>query len=235
MKYTKELLEELVKKSFSIAQVIRSLGIKPAGGNHYHISKKIKMYGIDTSHFTRKGLNKEKIPFNKKSWEDILIKSNKRRKEDTNILRRALIESGRKYKCEKCGIGNIWNNEKLCIQIDHINGDCLNNTKENLRFLCPNCHSQTNTFGSKNIKSVLYKRIEITKSCLSCGKEFSSKNLKRKYCSLKCSNRKENRIIKTKIQWPDKELLLKMLSALNYRQLGIKLGVSDNAIRKHLK
>ena len=46
---------------------------------------------------------------------------------------------------------------KLTLQLDHINGINNDNRKENLRFLCPNCHSQTNTFAGKNLKNILFK------------------------------------------------------------------------------
>lgn len=54
------------------------------------------------------------------------------------------------YKCVKCGLGSVWNNEPLVLQIDHIDGNRKNNTFANLRLLCPNCHTQTPTWGRKN-------------------------------------------------------------------------------------
>ena len=51
--------------------------------------------------------------------------------------------------CSECGITNKWNNKNLVLEIDHIDGDRNNNSFDNLRVLCPNCHSQTNTFRNK--------------------------------------------------------------------------------------
>lgn len=72
----------------------------------------------------------------------------------TSKLRKRLIKEGYKEnKCEKCGIDAIWNNEPLILQIDHKNGNNRDHRLKNLILLCPNCHSQTKTFGSKNIKN----------------------------------------------------------------------------------
>jgi hypothetical protein len=49
MKYTRELLQEVVKESYSVAQVLRKLGLRQAGGTHSHLSRRIKAFGIDTS------------------------------------------------------------------------------------------------------------------------------------------------------------------------------------------
>jgi hypothetical protein len=55
-------------------------------------------------------------------------------------------------KCVECGILEEWNEKPLLLELDHIDGDKHNNTRGNLRYMCPNCHSQTSTFRSKNYK-----------------------------------------------------------------------------------
>ena len=53
------------------------------------------------------------------------------------------------YKCSCCGIDQ-WNNRLINLQVDHIDGNAGDNTPKNLRLICPNCHSQTETFGARN-------------------------------------------------------------------------------------
>jgi hypothetical protein len=69
-----------------------------------------------------------------------------------NWLKNFLLEKA-EYKCSCCGIGEEWNNKFLTLQVDHIDGKAYNNTLDNLRIVCPNCHSQTDTYGAKNKNS----------------------------------------------------------------------------------
>jgi hypothetical protein len=154
IKYTKEKLQEAVLASFSVSQVIRYFGLKLTGGTHSHISKKIKTFEIDTSHFLGKATNcgdTHKGGLSKRDAKQVLVKSDKNYREKHSYLHKSLIEIGREYKCEFCSCDGTWNGDKITLQIDHIDGDWSNNLSENLRFLCPNCHSQTKTFGSKKI------------------------------------------------------------------------------------
>ena len=68
----------------------------------------------------------------------------------TNKLRKKLLKEGVfENKCFDCGISE-WNNKQLVMHLDHIDGDSSNHKKDNLRMLCPNCHSQTDTWCGRN-------------------------------------------------------------------------------------
>ncbi len=141
-KYTKELLSEAVVNSLSGAGVLRYLGLRQAGGTQAHILKLIKKYDLDTSHWHRQAHNKGKVSPKRKNADDILIilpEGSARAKR--HQLERAMLESGFKLKC-KCGLGTEWQGKSITLEINHIDGNWLNNLIDNLEFICPNCHSQ---------------------------------------------------------------------------------------------
>jgi hypothetical protein len=65
------------------------------------------------------------------------------------------------YKCVHCGIGSEYNGKPITLQIDHINGVRTDHRKVNLRWLCPNCHSQTETWGYKNVSDEGKRKIQL--------------------------------------------------------------------------
>ena len=149
-KYTDEQFIEAVKNNFSIREVLKTLGLAPAGGSYKLFHARVKKLNLDTSHFTGqaylKGKSHDWSP--KISLKEILIKDSLY--SNTSSLRRRLIkESILLDQCNRCGLTE-WQGEKLSLHLDHIDGDNTNNSIENLRILCPNCHSLTPTYCGKN-------------------------------------------------------------------------------------
>lgn len=145
-------LRRIVKNVYSLRQVIKKLGLVPAGGNYQQIKKYIKENNINISHFKGKGWNKGlKLARNPRlGLEKILIKNGT---FQSYKLKKRLFASGlKKPVCELCGWSRISIDGRIPLEIDHINGDGQDNRLVNLRILCPNCHSLQTTHRGRNIK-----------------------------------------------------------------------------------
>ncbi|MFJ9443899.1 HNH endonuclease signature motif containing protein [Kitasatospora sp. NPDC101235] len=145
--YTKELLQEAVSASQSVAGVLRYLNRPQAGGTQAHVGRRIKALGIDTSHFTGQSHNRGKPSPRRLPPGEVLVRRPAEAKRLPGFrIRRALAELGRAEECQGCGTGPEWRGQPMTLEVDHINGDWSDNQPDNLRLLCPNCHSVTPTY-----------------------------------------------------------------------------------------
>jgi len=150
--WSKEKVEMAVKNSNCWFDCLKILGVPKVGGNYRTLKNKVKLYDIDVSHFsyhyakTHNGRHYEKRLVNRS--DDEIFSNGSKIKVDN--LKRVYIDrvlNGRAH-CELCGIEN-WQGKELVFQIHHIDGNHKNHEKGNLQLLCPNCHSQTDTFSNR--------------------------------------------------------------------------------------
>lgn len=145
--YTRKEVEEAVEKSKSYSGVFRNLNLIVNGGSYKWIKSLVEYYNIDTSHFSKErtpliflqaGIattyKYQKLIYNK---EDISTGCRIGSKKLQKYLKFNNVE----YICNSCGIDS-WRDFPIRLDVDHIDGNCINNKLSNLQFICPNCHRQ---------------------------------------------------------------------------------------------
>jgi hypothetical protein len=159
-KYTVEEVRRAVAQNYSIAAVLRQLGLRPVGGNYKTIHRMIDENGIDNSHFTGKGWNVglHFKPNKGQRDEEIFIKDSTYK--CSWRLREHYIKSTGVRRCENCGL-DVWQDQPIPLEIHHINGINTDNRFENLCLLCPNCHALTNNYRGRSKLSALSERRDV--------------------------------------------------------------------------
>lgn len=144
--------KQIVAESYSVRQCLVKQNLKPCGGNYRTFYIRAERLKLDLSHFTGQGHLKGKknkhVP--EISVEDAFVRNGTLQ---TTLLKNKILKYNLKpYVCEaeNCTIEGFWLGNEISLHLDHINGDNRDNRLENLRFLCPNCHSQTSTYCGKS-------------------------------------------------------------------------------------
>ncbi|WP_328317682.1 HNH endonuclease signature motif containing protein [Streptomyces sp. NBC_00388] len=147
----REPLATVVARSSSLAGVLRGLGQKESGAARARVGRSLEAHGIPTDHFTGQGHARGTVSPHRGSAEETLRRRAPGSPRTRTVkLRRALDDLTVPHVCAECGIGESWQGKRLVLEIDHINGDRLDDRRENLRYLCPSCHSQTGTFANRS-------------------------------------------------------------------------------------
>jgi len=147
-KWRVEDLREAVESSASFRQILTKLKLRPAGGNYAQIKKYIAELHLSTSHLKGrgwsaglKGIGRARIPLEEILVADKVFQSHK--------LKKRLFAAGLKpAHCEECGWARRTIKGYLPLELHHVNGNPRDNRLENLKILCPNCHSMTDNHRS---------------------------------------------------------------------------------------
>lgn len=218
---------------------LRKLGYRPAGHNPRTLQKYAALWGISTDHFDphigRRRAARKRVP----PLEEVLTKHSS---YPRGRLKERLFNEGLKdRRCEICGQDEIWQEHRMSLIIDHINGVGDDHRLENLRIVCPNCAATLDTHCARNLP--------LQRTCVGCGDEFAPKHIRHRYCSLECwgvirrskdysgpgAMRGVPRPKTRKVERPPYEQLLEEIAATNYSAVARKYGVSHTAIHKWVK
>lgn len=235
-RYSEGEAREAVAASKSYSEVLRRLGLRPAGGNHSLLRRYVdEVWEIPTDHFDPRAASLRSLEKAPKPLDEVLVEGSTYSRAK---LKWRLFESGLKERiCEMCGQGEIWRGRQMSLILDHINGVPDDNRLENLSIACPNCAATLDTHcGRKNRMQAPVRQ------CKRCGREFTAKYRRHSYCSWECGQRWDRSVLRgrpqpdqRRVERPPYEQLLKEIEESSYVAVGRKYGVSDNAVRKWVR
>lgn len=214
-----EEFRQIIAENCSYSDCLRALGLGTKGGSSTDVLKRrINELNCSTEHFNRGQSNNVHATY---TLDEILVK-NSNYTNIASLKKRLLKEKRLEYKCSCCGISE-WQGKPLSLQLDHINGINNDHRIENLRFLCPNCHSQTNTFAGKNI---VHKEKD-KNYCIDCKTEINQYSIRCPKCAAAFVG-KINRVVKR----PNREVLKQLIRTKSFTAIASDYNVTDNSIRK---
>lgn len=209
-----------VADSKSWTEIIKKCGYKHnKGATHKIVKRRIAELGLPTSHLPVGSYSKPGTYAKRRPADEVFVE-NSTYNHGQSIRKRMVKDFGIADKCNMCGITE-WNGKPIVLEVEHKNGIHTDNRLENLELLCPNCHSQTDTFRGKNTSKE--KKVY---TCTDCGKDVY-RNSKR--CTACASTSKRS---KTK---PSADQLQEDLKTMSFTAVGKKYNVSDTCIRKWMK
>lgn len=210
-----EKFRKIINDSKTFRDVLSYFGLTNKGNNYRTLRQRCEYEGVSYDHLYENIYMKKE--FGKKIPMDRVLVENSTYSR-SNLKKRLLENKLLENKCSTCALPPNWNGFNLVMVLDHINGVSDDNRLNNLRFLCPNCNSQTKTFAGRNANH----RVDPNKIC-KCG---NKKWVRAKHCQ-NCSAQ-----VRRKVHHPSKKQLERDIANCTWTAIGKKYGVSDNAARK---
>ncbi len=222
-------LQQLLNKSASFTEVFNSMGLLYNGAQLRALKIRIQQNELDLISLEKNRRenmkssgerlrDQNKIPLNK-----ILVKGSTY--IGTTLRNRLIADGVLENKCSDCGNGPFWNGKPLTLQLDHIDGVRDDNRLENLRILCPNCHTQTPTFAGRQNKGTG------TKFYCVCGLQISRKGVSCRKCRDHSASRKQPK----RLTISNSELKTLIAAKTPYLQIAKEYNVSQTTVRKRCK
>ncbi len=215
----------LMQSSESVTEVLDKLGYKSkTGKTHRDIQERALALGFNMQEFKTRTERIRREKFSqlgagaRVSNAEIFVENSTYNR--SHLRQRIIKERLLPYSCVWCGITDFYNGKPISLQLDHTNGVRDDNRLSNLRWLCPNCHSQTTTHGGKRFKKA-------SRPCHSCGKPLCRG--KHALCK-SCDNSS-----RSTTEYPSDSELAVLVFTRPITEIAASLGVSDVAVAKHCK
>ena len=222
-KLTKDELIDLVDSSESVADAIRSLGLSH-WGNYKTLERKCVREGVDITSLKDRGKAYSRSLIAGRGFEckysidEYLVENSPCKSRvwlKTKLIKHGLLQNA----CAVCDCGPEWRGDPLVLVLDHINGVNDDYRIENLRFLCPNCNSQTDTFAGR-------KRVH----CAGCGARMKC-GVPTGLCR-SCSSRRIGLALTGTGKRPPKDELIALRQTMGREAVGKQFGVTGAAVKK---
>lgn len=222
LRWTETELRHAVERSATISATLRLLGLSTSPGNFKTFYRYVEQYGIDTAHFLgRRYLAGRRHKSGRGRHLDEILVENSTYASGPNLRKRLIAVGLLEEICAACGQEPVWCGKPLTLQLDHANGNPRDNRLENLRLLCPNCHTQTPTFTGKG------RYVQAQPRCVICSAKITRASTMCRACAAVASN-------PNKADWPSIDVLEAHVKQHGCAATGRMLGVSDNSVRRRI-
>ena len=211
-KVSYEQLKEAVETSYNLSDAMIKIGyVKPRANNYKSFKKLCSDWQIDFSHLIENTNNP--LANVRYTDEEVFCLNSK---ISQSSLRNRYLKLNIEYKCSLCGISE-WQDKPLTLRLDHINGNKTDNRLENLRWICPNCDSQLDTYCNNG--SIKNKH----SYCIDCGAVIT-------YGANRCEDCAKKAL--RKVARPERNELKNLIRNFSFIDIGKQFDVNDNTIRK---